>query len=391
MILHIDMDAFYASIEIRDNPSLKGKPVAVGGRSTTRGVIAAASYEARKFGVRSATPTITAFKLCPDLILLPVDMAKYVEASQAIHEIFNRFTPEIEPLALDEAFLDVTASVNLFGDAALIGHKIQAAIADELNLVASVGVASNKFIAKIASDIFKPNGFCEVQQGGEQQFLDPLPIERLWGVGKKTAARFKIFGLKSIKEVRAAGKEFMRREFGHQGEQIWLLSNGKDRRPVDSNRVSKSVSNESTFSTDISDVAELRACLMVLVEQVSYRLRYAKLKGRTINLKLRDPDFKTITRSKTLSENVNGTDQIWDIAVALMLKEIPSNFKSIRLLGVGVSNFVQTELHPQANLFDDFVDPQTASKRKPEIDKLSDDIREKFGKLSIHRGRSTKN
>lgn len=391
MILHIDMDAFYASIEIRDDPSLKGKPVAVGGRSTTRGVIAAASYEARKFGVRSATPTVTAFKLCPDLVLLPVNMAKYVEASHAIHEIFNRFTPEIEPLALDEAFLDVTASVNLFGDAAVIGRKIQTAIAAELNLVASVGVAANKFIAKIASDIFKPNGFCEVRRGGEQQFLDPLPIERLWGVGKKTATRFKIFGLKSIKDVRTAGKDFMQREFGHQGEQIWLLSNGKDRRPVDSSRVSKSVSNETTFSTDINDIAELRACLMVLVEQVSYRLRFANLKGRTINLKLRDPDFKTITRSRTLAENVNSTDQIWDTAVALMLKEVPSNFKSIRLLGVGVSNFAETDSNPQANLFDDLAGLPATNKRKPELDKLSDDIREKFGKLSIHRGRSTKN
>jgi len=390
MILHIDMDAFYASIEIRDNPSLKGKPVAVGGRSTTRGVIAAASYEARKFGVRSATSTIKAFKLCPDLILLPVNMAKYIEASQAIHEIFNRFTPEIEPLALDEAFLDVTASINLFGNAAVIGRKIQNNIADELNLVASVGVAANKFIAKIASDIFKPNGFCEVQRGDEQEFLDPLPIERLWGVGKKTAARFKIFGLKFIKDVRTAGREFMQREFGHHGEQIWLLSNGKDRRPVDSSRGSKSVSNESTFSADINDVAELRACLMVLVEQVSYRLRFANLKGRTINLKLRDPDFNTITRSKTLSESVSGTDQIWDTAVALMHKEIPSNFKSLRLLGVGVSNFVETESNPQANLFDDLDSSHAAKKRKPELDKLSDDIREKFGKLSIHRGRSTK-
>jgi len=392
MILHIDMDAFFASVEIRDNPTLKGKPVVVGGHSTTRGVIAAASYEARQYGVRSAMPTVTAFKRCPDLVLLPVNMASYIEASHAIHKIFNRYTPEIEPLSLDEAFLDVSASETLFGAAAVIGKKIKSEIASELELVASVGVASNKFIAKIASDILKPDGFCEVEEGGEQTFLDPLPIERLWGVGVKTASRFKMLGLKSIRDVREVGKDFMFAEFGHSGSQIWLLSTGQDRRSVDSDRASKSVSNETTFANDISNLSELRACLMALVEQVSYRLRSANIKGRTVNLKLRDPDFKTITRSKTCEENINSTDKIWEIALNLMLKEIPSTFTSLRLLGVAVSNFNQVQSSPQESLFnDDIYAVNHANKKMPELDKLSDDIRQRFGKESIHRGRSTKN
>ncbi len=392
MILHIDMDAFFASVEMRDDPSLKGKPVAVGGRSTTRGVIAAASYEARKFGVRSAMPTITAFKLCPSLVLLPVNMASYVQVSQSIHEIFNRYTPDIEPLSLDEAFLDVTASETLMGEAAMIGKNIKSTIATELNLIASVGVATNKFIAKIASDILKPNGFCEVQKGQEQHFLDPLPIERLWGVGKKTAKRFKHFGLKTIRDVRAAGMQFMQREFGQAGAQIYLLSTGQDKRPVDSKRSSKSVSNETTFSKDISDVLALRACLMSLVEQVSYRLREANLKGRTVSLKLRDPDFNTITRSKTCPKNIDSTDMIWNIALTLLLKEVPMKFKSLRLIGVGVSNFNPLPQSPQQVLFnDEFPEEVNSNKKMPMLDKLSDDIRARFGKKSIHRGRSTKN
>ncbi|VAW81079.1 DNA polymerase IV [hydrothermal vent metagenome] len=392
MILHIDMDAFFASVETRDNPLLKGKPVAVGGRSTTRGVIAAASYEARKFGVRSAMPTITAFKLCPSLVLVPVNMASYVQVSRSIHEIFNRYTPEIEPLSLDEAFLDVTASETLLGAAAVIGQKIKSTIASELNLVASVGVATNKFIAKIASDILKPDGFCEVKKGQEQSFLDPLPIERLWGVGKKTAQRFKHFGLKTIRDVRTAGMRFMQSEFGHAGSQIYLLSNGQDKRPVDSRRSSKSVSNETTFSNDISDTSELRACLMSLVEQVSYRLREANIKGRTVSVKLRDPDFNTITRSKTCSKNIDSTDMIWNIALTLLLKEVPKKFKSLRLIGVGVSNFNQIPQSPQQALFNTETPEETNSNRKmPILDKVSDDIRSRFGRKSIHRGRSTKN
>ena len=398
MILHVDMDAFYASIEIRDNPALAGKPVAVGGSSSGRGVIAAASYEARKYGVHSAMPTVQALKKCPQLVLRPVNMERYVTVSRQLHAIFNRFTPEVEPLALDEAFLDVTASQSLFGEAAAIGQNIKDCIRQETDLIASVGVAANKFIAKIASDILKPDGFCVVPEGEEQAFLDPLPIERLWGVGKKTAMRFKLLGLRSICDVRQAGRELMCKEFGQQGDQIWRLANGQDKRPVDKARVSRSVSHETTFAHDVADISALRASLMLLVEQVGYRIRSAGLKAKTVTLKLRNPDFHTITRSKTLPRPFDSTDLIWETALSLLNTAMSAHFRQLRLLGVAVSNF-NGELHDegmQSGLFDDndalFAGGSGQAGRKPlELDRLADKIRQRFGKQSIHRGRSTRN
>ena len=264
MILHVDMDAFYAAIEQRDNPNLAGKPVVVGGSATGRGVIAAASYEARKFGLHSAMPNAQAIRLCPHAIFIKPQMEKYSAVSKQIREIFNRFTPVFEPLALDEAFLDVSGSEKLFGDAQTIGRKIQTTIAKELQLVASVGVAPNKFLAKLASDLDKPNGFLVVQQANATEFLDPLNISRVWGIGPKTQKTFLKLGVQRIGQLRKLPKETLKQLFGLNADHFWRLARGIDTRQVVPDRIAKAVGHESTFSQDVSDnhVLESWVCLL---------------------------------------------------------------------------------------------------------------------------------
>jgi DNA polymerase-4 len=232
MILHVDMDAFYASVEERDNPRLVGKPVIVGGKPEGRGVVAAANYEIRKFGVHSAMPTSQALRLCPAAIVLPPRMDYYAEISRQIREIFDRYTPLVEPLSLDEAFLDVTGSAGLFGPAVEIGRRIKQHIKQELNLVASVGVAPNKFLAKIASDLNKPDGFLVVEQDRVQEFLDPLPVGRLWGVGRVSNTVLEGFGIRTIGQLRAQSANVLRQKFGKTGDHLWQLAHGIDSRPV---------------------------------------------------------------------------------------------------------------------------------------------------------------
>ena len=266
MILHCDMDAFYASVEERERPELVGQPVIVGGEK--RGVVAAANYVARKYGIHSAMPAVTAHRLCPHGIFLPPRIGYYAEVSHQIREIFERFTPLVEPLSLDEAFLDVTGSEPLFGSAAEIGQKIKQTIHQELRLVVSVGVASNKFLAKIASDIGKPDGFVVVEPGQEQEFLDPLPVERLWGVGKQGSKVFERLGIRTIGQLRQWPMETLVSRFGSQGEYLWQLAHGIDDRPVVPEREAKSISHETTFEEDVDDMEVLRAWLLDLTEQV---------------------------------------------------------------------------------------------------------------------------
>ena len=337
MILHIDMDAFYAAVELRDQPGLRGQPVVVGGSPQGRGVISAASYEARRYGVRSAMSAAQAQRLCSKLVFIKPRMDHYAAVSRQIREIFFRFTSLVEPLALDEAFLDVGGSQRLFGDAQQIGQAIKRAILDELQLVASVGVAPNKFLAKLASDLEKPDGFVVVPTDSIQAFLDPLEITRVWGVGPQTARRFESQGVTTIGQLRTLSAERLTSLFGKQAGHFWRLSRGLDQRPVVPDRIAKSISHETTFAEDIHDVEELQAWLLELSDQVGRRLRRHEIQGKTVQLKLRYHDFRTITRSRTLDRPTQGTDEIYRNASQLMQTAIQEHDESVRLIGVGLA------------------------------------------------------
>lgn len=375
------MDAFFASVEIRENPELAGFPVVVGGPSKGRGVVAAANYTARKFGIFSAMPMAEATRLCPSLRILPVNMPLYASVSRQIHVIFNRYTPEIEPLSLDEAFLDVRKSLKLFGSAEEIARRIKSDIKQELNLVVSVGIAPNKYVAKIASDIDKPNGFVVIEEKEMQDFLDPLPIKRIWGVGKKTESQLNNYGITTIKDLRNQSRDWLLDRLGKQGDHIYRLANGQDKREVISDAKAKSISSESTFSEDINNKEILISYLSHLTEQVAARLREKGRKARTVNIKIRLHDFTTIVRSKSLSQSSNQTEEIWQLVKSLFNLAIPTGQLSIRLLGVGVSGF-DDENTFQGDLFSN-------TEKYNELDEISDKINQRFGKLKIHRGRNT--
>ncbi len=379
MILHIDMDAFYASVEQRDNPSLMGKPVVVGGSAEGRGVVAASSYEARKFGIYSAMSAFRAKQLCPQAIFVRPRIDYYATVSQQLRLIFEEFTPLIEPLSLDEAFLDVTGSEHLLGSATQIGQQIKLLVQERLHLTASVGIAPNKFVAKIASDLEKPNGFVVVMPDQVQAFLDPLPVERIWGVGKVTAQVFQRFSIATIGQLRQLSRETLTALFGSSGEHYWLLSHGIDDRPVVPDREAKSISNETTFSEDIHDIDHLKAWLVTLVEQVGRRLRNHERMGRTIELKIRFSDFKSLTRSKTLSRTTNITSELLEAGVELLSNRLPKNHLPVRLIGFGVSNLDHSAMK-QLELFD-----ETEREQQRSLDKVSDAIAGKFGKQAIHR------
>ncbi|MFV1985050.1 MAG: DNA polymerase IV [Thiohalomonadales bacterium] len=379
MIIHIDMDAFYASVEIRENPELRNRPIVVGGAATSRSVVSAASYEARRFGIHSAMPMIMAKRACPNLVIVPANMALYIEVSHQIHEIFARYTPQIEPLSLDEAFLDVIASRRLFGSPIEIARKIKDSILDELQLIASVGVAPNKFLAKIASDENKPDGFKVVEADKIHEFLDPMPVTRLWGVGKATAARLERFGITKVKQLRQQADVFMLDQFGKQGIHLKHLANGLDNRRVQSEHQAKSISHETTFATDIDDEQILKSVLLGLTEQVSCRLRAKNIEGRTVQLKLRNANFETITRSFTLDHDSNTTDELWQVCYKLFTTVRNENKDSIRLIGMGVTGFK----NPQAMQHDLFIQ---SDKKQDIIDKLSDTINQRYGKKTVTRG-----
>lgn len=379
MILHVDMDAFYASVEERDRPELVGKPLIVGGTAEGRGVVAAANYVVRKFGVHSAMPTATAIRLCPQAIIVRPRMSHYAQISGQIREIFERYTPLVEPLSLDEAFLDVTGSQQLFGSAVQIARRIKDDIYRELRLVASVGVAPNKFLAKIASDLEKPNALVVVQPDQIQAFLAPLPVSRLWGVGRVTGQVFDRLGIQTIGEVRQMSPEVLHRHFGKQGEHFSKLARGIDERQVVPDREAKSISHETTFATDISNHDVLRAWLQELAEQVAYRLRRHQLRGRTVELKLRFSDFRTINRSHTLPHPTDITHEIWQTVATLLDAALSTRRSAVRLLGVGVSGF-EVPGQKQLSLF-----PDESRERDSRLDQVRDLINDKFGKGALNR------
>lgn len=379
MILHIDMDAFYASVEVRERPELRGKSVIVGGTPEGRGVVAAANYEARKHGVHSAMPAARAKRLCPQAVFLPSRLEYYAEVSRQIRDIFYRYTPLVEPLSLDEAFLDVTGSESLFGSSIAIGKQIKREIASDLELVASVGVAPNKFLAKVASDLEKPDGFVVVDPHQVHSFLDPLPIGRLWGVGRVTEKVFQRLGVRTICDVRALPRKTLQQQFGDHGSQLWERSRGIDERQVVPDREAKSISHETTFAEDIDDVEVLRAWAIGLTEQVARRLRRHNWRGRTVQLKVRFSDFQTITRSKTLSQPTNVTQEIWQATCEMLSTRLPTKHLAVRLLGVGV-NCLEKKEDTQLSLFDEEVQGTQAN-----LDQVADQIQEKFGATSLSR------
>ena len=379
MIIHADMDAFYASVEQRDDPSLRGKSVIVGGSAEGRGVVCAASYEARKFGVHSAMAAATAKRLCPDGVFLPPRMDHYAKIARQIREIFHSFTPLVEPLSLDEAFLDASGSEALFGPSAEIGRQLKRSIREKLDLVVSVGVAPNKFLAKLASDLDKPDGFVVVDPDKVQEFLDPLSIGRIWGIGKKSLAKFESIGIRTVRDLRLLPIDTLTSRFGKRGRHLWELAQGIDARSVVPDRIAKSISHESTFPADIEDGDAIRGWVLELTEQVARRLRRNNLKGKTVHLKVRFNDFRTIVRSQTLDQPTSVTQQLWLALQELLASRLPDRHPPVRLLGVGVSGFDSTASE-QMTLFDEV---ETGLHER--LDEATDLIRDRFGASSVGR------
>jgi DNA polymerase-4 len=338
-IVHIDMDAFYASVEQRDDPRLRGRPVAVGGRPESRGVVAAASYEARAFGVRSAMPTARALRLCPELVLVPPDFARYRAVSQQVFAILRECTPLVEPLALDEAYLDVTD--NLWGEplGMNVARRLKARIRGATGLTASAGVAPNKFLAKIASGWRKPDGLTVIAPGRVEAFLHRLPVEALWGVGPVTAAKLRRLGIERLVDVRGADPALLRSALGSQAEPLRRLAWGEDSRPVTPDRPSKSASCETTYPQDLREPREMRAEIERLARRVAAWLEHRRLLARTVTIKVRYADFRTVTRSHTAAQPGRDPADIAARAVALLART-EAGEKPVRLLGAGVHGLV---------------------------------------------------
>ena len=350
-IIHIDMDAFYASVEQRDHPCWRGRPVIVGGSAEKRGVVSAASYEARAFGVHSAMPASQAKKLCPQGIFLPVRMDRYREVSEEIFKLLETYTPLIEPLSLDECFLDVTGSERIFGPALEIARQIKKKIFETTGLTASAGIAPNKFLAKIASDLKKPDGLVEVKPERIQEFLRDLPISKLWGVGKATEQILKELGIFRIGQLAVFPPEKIEKKLGKFGCELIDLARGKDDRMVISRSDPKSMSQEETFTPDLTDLPTMKKFLLEQSEQVGRQLRQEKMKGGTVHLKVRYPDFTQVTRSATLASPTDQGLHIYETAMGLLGKTEVAK-RGARLLGVGVSNLRPRHLSEQLSFFD---------------------------------------
>jgi DNA polymerase-4 len=338
-IIHIDMDAFYASVEQRDNPEYRGKPLVVGGLPEGRGgVVATASYEARKFGIHSAMPSKKALQLCPHALFVRPRFAAYKEVSQKIREIFSRYTDLIEPLSLDEAYLDVTHDKLNIGSAIEIAKQIKQAIKDELQLTASAGVSINKFVAKIASDINKPDGLKFIGPSAIEAFMERLPVEKFFGVGKVTAQKMKNMGLHTGDDLKKLTEDELTKHFGKVGRFYYQIVRGNDNRGVQPHRETKSLAAEDTFAYDLTTIEEMEAELDKIAVTVCNRLQNYQLKGRTITLKIKYSDFKQITRNQSFPQGLNDLETVRQTAKKLLAATDPED-KKIRLLGISLSNF----------------------------------------------------
>jgi nucleotidyltransferase/DNA polymerase involved in DNA repair len=378
-IVHVDMDAFFAAVEVRDNPALKGKPVIIGadpkgGRG--RGVVSTCSYEARKCGVRSAMPISEAWRRCPQGVYLPSSFRKYEEASAKIREVFYEFTPDIEQVGIDEAFLDITRSAHLFGGPRETCRRIKRRVKEATGLTCSVGLAPTKMAAKIASDLEKPDGFVEVGEAGLRAFLAPLDISKIGGLGPRTAEALRARGINTIGELAAAEAEALR-GLGAHAAGLKQLALGVDPRVVSEKGEAKSVGNEVTFEEDTADSREIRGSLLALADKVSSRLREGGFKGRTITLKIRLEGFETHTRAKTLPLSTNYTDVIGKAALALY-SAFDRGRKKVRLLGIKVSGLMPAS--EKEGLFD-----EDGDERRERAHRAIESIREKFGRGAIYR------
>ncbi len=376
-ILHVDLDAFFAAVEQRDNPALRGKPVVVGGGGPNdRGVVSAASYEARRFGIRSAMPLRTAAALCPQAVFLPVDGRKYADASRKVMALLRRFSPLVEQISIDEAFLDLTGTDALQGSGEQVARRIKQAVRDELGLTVSVGVASNRLIAKVASDLRKPDGLVVVPEGEEEAFLAPLPIERLWGVGASTRRALADYDVTTIGDLAALPEDVLLRRFGRHGADIATRARGVGETAVGGESAAKSVSQEHTFDVDSGDWEVLERTLLALSEGVAGRLRSAGVTCSTVAVKIRDSDFVTITRQRTLPEPTDSTDVIWRTAVGLTRREVAG--MTVRLLGVAASGLAEQH---QLVLF------EGDEQRRRRVVEAADALRKRYGTRAVRRAR----
>ena len=381
MILHIDMDAFYASIEQRDRPELRGRPVVVGG-SSQRGVVMAASYEARRFGIHSAMPGRRAAELCPDAVFVRGRMQEYAAVGRQVREIFHRYTPLVQPLSLDEAFLDVTGSLRLHGSAEAIGAAIKQSIKTELRLTASVGIAPLKFVAKIASDLNKPDGFVQVSRDGVIDFLDPLPVTRLWGVGKVGRQKLHRLNLRNIGDVRVFDVEILKQKFGKWGEHLWRLANGIDPRSVVPDHRAKQISHERTFADDITDFEMLNAVVSHLSQQVARRLRRHQRQTQSISLKYRRDDFRTFSHARRLKRPTDSTEFIASIATELLSEMRRRQPRPVRLIGVSLGGLTCADAPQQLSLF------ETEETKHRDVDQVLDSISDQMGGDPVYRATS---
>jgi len=377
-ILHLDIDAFYPSVEVLDNRELKGKAVIVGG-PRKRGVVSSASYEARKFGVHSAQPMATAMRLCPKGIFLPVRMARYKEISSQVFKIFHLFTPLVEPVSIDEAFLDVTGSTRLFGQPEGMAATIKRVVREETGLTISAGLAPSKFVAKIASDLEKPDGLTVVWPDRVQAFLDPLPIDKMWGVGKQTQGRLHRLGIRTIGDLSRFPAEVLEEHFGKHGTKMHQLALGIDERAVFPWSEAKSIGHEETFSQDIIERDAARKEILSLAEKVAPRMRREGVSGRTITLKVKYSDFVQVTRSATLSALTSDGHTLFSTACGLMDKTDVGR-KPIRLLGVSVSQL--SHCSASAEQLSLFGEGETLSKRK-HLNSALDSVSERFGEDAL--------
>jgi len=380
--MHIDLDAYFVSVEQVADPSLKGKPVVVGGRPQGRGVVAAASYEARAFGLRSGMPLVTASRLCPQAIFIQGSFPKYRDASEKFMAILADFSPYLEPMGLDEAYLDATGFESIHGSVKQMALKIKQRVKKELGLNASIGIASGKVIAKVASEMSKPDGLLEVAAGKERAFLAPLPIARLPGIGQKTEPKLKSLGIDTIGKLSAMPPKALKSHFGASGEVLQRFASGIDDREVEPPAAAKSTSRETTFSQDTKDPAMLESTLRYLGERVGADLRQKGKRARCVTLKLRYGDFTTITRRRTLSQSTDSDQAIFETGQGLLKRALTGEKRAVRLIGIGVSELV--EAGRQLDMMDG------SAQRQEQLNKAIDRIRKKYGFTAIQTGRTLK-
>ena len=390
LIIHVDMDAFYASVEQHDHPEYRGRPVIVGGTPEERGVVSTASYEARKFGVHSAMPAATARRLCPQGIFIRGNHRRYAEVSRQIMEVFAGFTPRVRPLSLDEAFLDCTGSQRLFGPPAEIARKIKDGVRAATGLTASVGAAATLFAAKIASDLEKPDGLTLIPAEETAARLAPLPVEKIWGVGKVTGAKLQRLGIQTVAQLREWPEEFLAENFGAAfGAQLYRLARGLDPREVEEPEREKSISNETTFPRDILSWDEVLPALRDLAEEVGRRARAAEVWGRTVTVKVKYADFSLATRRTTLPRATCSAAVIFREAEKLLREKTEFGRRAVRLVGAGLENLRETpDAAPEpAGLFADAPENGDARAEKMEkIERTSDKIIARLGKGALLRG-----